>query len=66
LRRQSAHKQSPPSSGTGSFALSSAHQQSLDKVQANSAPQLEQIRRRAAGAGIVLRWLISGSPFATP
>jgi hypothetical protein len=65
LRRQSRHRQSPPSIGIGSFAVSSAHQQLPETSQENSVPQAEQARRRGAGfsdrfvmnpAGLCLRF----------
>jgi hypothetical protein len=51
FRRQSRHRQSPPSIGIGigSFAVSSAHQQLPERSQQNSVPQAEQARRRGAG-----------------
>jgi hypothetical protein len=48
-RKQSRHRQSPPSVGIGSFAFSSAHQQLPERSQENSVPQAEQARRRGAG-----------------
>ena len=62
-RRTGSRRRRP---GSAASSLWSAHQQSLDRVQANSAPHCAQISRRAAGAGMSLRWLISGSPLATP
>ncbi|MDE2067751.1 MAG: hypothetical protein KGK01_14845 [Bradyrhizobium sp.] len=47
LRRHSRHRQSPPSVGIGSFAVSSVHQQLPESSQMNSVPQPEQTRRRA-------------------
>ena len=49
LRKQSRHRQSPPSDGIGSRAFSSAHQHCPDRLQVNSAPQPEQARRREGG-----------------
>jgi hypothetical protein len=46
LRRQSRHRQSPPSAGIGSLAVSSVHQQVPERSQPNSVPQPEQTRRR--------------------
>ncbi|MBR0719000.1 hypothetical protein JQ632_34310 [Bradyrhizobium liaoningense] len=46
LRRHSRHRQSSPSAGIGSFAVSSAHQQSPDSEQPNSAPQREHVTLR--------------------
>jgi hypothetical protein len=48
FRKQSRHRQSPPSVGIGSFAVSSMHQQLPERSHANSVPQAEQARRRAA------------------
>jgi hypothetical protein len=47
LRKHSRHRQSSPSTGIGSRAVSVAHQQSPPGLQANSVPQREQARRRA-------------------
>jgi hypothetical protein len=57
LRRQSRHRQSPPSAGIGSFAVSSAHQQVPDRLQLNSVPQPEQASRRGGGCanGFVIK-----------
>jgi heme-degrading monooxygenase HmoA len=56
LRRQSRHRQSPPSAGIGSFAVSSAHQQVPDRLQLNSVPQPEQASRRGGFAnGFVIK-----------
>jgi hypothetical protein len=49
FRKQSRHRQSPPSSGIGSRAVSSAHQQGPARLQVNSVPQAEQARRRETG-----------------
>jgi hypothetical protein len=49
-RRQSRHRQSPPVVGIGSFAGSSAHQQSPERSQPNSVLQPAQVRRRLGGA----------------
>jgi hypothetical protein len=49
FRRQSRHRQSPPSAGIGSRAVSSAHQHGPDRLQVNSVPQPEQARRRDGG-----------------
>jgi len=46
FRRQSRHRQSPPSTGIGSRAVSSAHQHGPAGRQVNSIPQAEQARRR--------------------
>jgi len=48
LRKQSRHRQSPPSAGIGSFAVSSAHQHWSERSQENSVPQAEQAMRREA------------------
>jgi hypothetical protein len=48
-RRQSRHRQSPPSTGIGSRAVSSAHQHGPAGRQVNSVPQAEQARRRDTG-----------------
>ena len=52
LRRHSRHRQSSPSTGIGSFAASSAHQQVPERSHANSVPQRAQARRRGSGGGI--------------
>jgi hypothetical protein len=49
FRKQSRHRQSLPSAGIGSRAISSAHQQGPDRLQVNSVPQPEQARRRDGG-----------------
>ena len=49
FRKHSRHRQSPPSVGIGSRAVSSAHQQGPERAQVNSVPQPEQARRREAG-----------------
>jgi hypothetical protein len=49
FRKQSRHRQSPPSVGIGSRAVSSAHQHGPDRLQVNSVPQPEQARRREGG-----------------
>jgi len=49
LRKQSRHRQSSPSSDIGRRAVSSAHQHGPARLQANSVPQREQLRRREAG-----------------
>ncbi len=49
LRKQSRHRQSPPSLGIASRAVSSAHQHCVERLQVNSVPQLEQARRRETG-----------------
>jgi hypothetical protein len=49
FRKQSRHRQSPPSTGIGRRAVSSAHQHVPDKSQLNSTPQPEQLRRRGSG-----------------
>jgi hypothetical protein len=49
FRKHSRHRQSSPSIGIGSRAVSSAHQHGPAGLQVNSAPQAEQSRRRDAG-----------------
>jgi hypothetical protein len=49
FRKQSRHRQSPPSSGIGSRATSSAHQHGPARPQVNSVPHPEQARRRDGG-----------------
>jgi hypothetical protein len=49
FRKQSRHRQSLPSAGIGSRAVSSAHQQGPARLQVNSVPQPEQARRRDGG-----------------
>jgi hypothetical protein len=49
FRRQSRHRQSPPSTGIGRRAVSSAHQHDPARLQVNSVPHPEQARRREAG-----------------
>jgi hypothetical protein len=49
FRKQSRHRQSPPSSGIGSRAASSAHQHVSARPQMNSVPQPEQASRRDGG-----------------
>jgi hypothetical protein len=49
FRKQSRHRQSPPSDGIGNRAGSSAHQQEPARLQVNSVPHPEQARRRGAG-----------------
>jgi hypothetical protein len=49
FRKQSRHRQSPPSSGIGSRATSSAHQHVSARPQMNSVPQPEQASRRDGG-----------------
>jgi uncharacterized protein (DUF1800 family) len=61
--KHSRHRQSPPSAGIGSRAVSSAHQQGPDRLQENSVPQPEQARRRDAGAGVSNRFVINGIAF---
>jgi len=46
FRRHSRHRQSPPSSGIGMRASSSAHQQDASRLQVNAVPHWEQTRRR--------------------
>jgi hypothetical protein len=46
LRKQSRHRQSPPSAGIGSRTVSSAHQHGPARLQVNSVPQPEQASRR--------------------
>jgi len=46
FRKQSRHRQSPPSSGIGNRATSSAHQHGPARPQVNSVPQPEQASRR--------------------
>jgi hypothetical protein len=57
FRKQSRHRQSPPSVGIGSRAVSSAHQQGPDRLQVNSVPQPEQARRREGG-GVSNRFIM--------
>jgi hypothetical protein len=45
FRKQSGHRQSPPSAGIGSRNDSSKHQHGPDGLQENSAPQPEQASR---------------------
>jgi hypothetical protein len=52
LRRQSRHRQSPPSTGIGSRAVSSAHQHAPSGLQVNTVPQAEQARRREDGLSV--------------
>jgi hypothetical protein len=63
FRKQSRHRQSPPSSGIGSRAVSSAHQQGPDGLQENSVPQAEQERRRVTGSRISNRFVMNGIAF---
>jgi len=49
FRKQSRHRQSPPSSGIGNRATSSAHQHGPARLQVNSVPQPEQASRRDGG-----------------
>jgi len=49
FRKQSRHRQSPPSSGIGNRATSSAHQHAPARLQVNSVPQPEQASRRDGG-----------------
>jgi hypothetical protein len=49
FRRQSRHRQSPPSDGIGNRAPSSAHQHASAGLQVNSVPQPEQASRRDGG-----------------
>jgi hypothetical protein len=58
--RQSRHRQSWPSTGFGSRALSSAHQHDPSRLQANSVPHMGQARRRADG--ISNRFVMNCSP----
>jgi hypothetical protein len=51
-RKQSGHRQSVASDGSGIVAGSAAHQQPLSIVHENSAPQPAQISRRGGGAGV--------------
>jgi hypothetical protein len=46
LRRQSRHRQSPPSIGIGRRTTSSAHQHGPARLQVNCVPHREQARRR--------------------
>jgi hypothetical protein len=62
LRKQSRHRQSPPSAGIGSFAVSSAHQQAPERSQENSVPQAEQARRRGAEVSDRFVMNLNGSP----
>ena len=56
LRRQSRHRQSPPSTGIGRMAVSSAHQQGPATLQMNAVPHREQARRRG---GAFSMWALS-------
>jgi hypothetical protein len=49
LRKQFRHRQSSPSTGIGSRAVSSAHQHGPAGLQVNSVPHPEQARRRECG-----------------
>jgi hypothetical protein len=49
FRKQSRHRQSPPSTGIGKRAVSSVHQHGPVGLQVKSAPQPEQLRRRESG-----------------
>ncbi len=49
-RRQAGHRQSSPSAGIGSFAVSSMHQQCPDRSQVKAVPQRGQVRGRCAAA----------------
>jgi hypothetical protein len=60
FRRQSRHRQSPPSTGIGSRAVSSLHQQGPERLQENSVPQPEQARRREEGIGLSNRFVMKG------
>jgi hypothetical protein len=59
FRKQSRHRQSPPSTGIGKRNDSSAHQQGPDRLQVNSVPQPEQARRREAGMGVSNRFVMN-------
>jgi catechol 2,3-dioxygenase-like lactoylglutathione lyase family enzyme len=49
FRKQSWHRQSPPSTGIGRRAVSSSHQHGPDRLHENSVPQPAQARRREVG-----------------
>jgi hypothetical protein len=59
LRRQSRHRQSPPSDGIGRRTVSSAHQHGPDRLQENSVPQPAQARRREDGAGFSSKFVMN-------
>jgi hypothetical protein len=59
FRKQSRHRQSPPSTGIGSRAASSAHQQDPERLQENSVPQPAQARRRGEGSGFSNRFVMN-------
>jgi hypothetical protein len=61
--KHSRHRQSPPSAGIGSLAVSSAHQHGPDRLQENSVPQPAQARRREVGAGVSNRFVMNGIAF---
>jgi hypothetical protein len=61
--KQSRHRQSPPSTGIGSRAVSSAHQHGPDRLHENSVPQPAQARRREVGAGVSNRFVMNRTPF---
>jgi uncharacterized protein (DUF1800 family) len=61
LRKHSRHRQSSPTTGIGSRAVSSAHQHGPAGLQVNCAPHLEQARRREAG--ISNRFVINRTEF---
>jgi hypothetical protein len=57
LRRQSGHRQSPPSVGIGRRNDSSRHQHAPDRLQVNSVPHFSQaIRRGGLSDGSVIDW----------
>jgi hypothetical protein len=59
FRKHSRHRQSPPSSGIGRRAGSSAHQHGPARLQVNSVPHPEQARRREAGTALSNRFVIN-------
>jgi hypothetical protein len=61
--KQSRHRQSPPSAGIGSRAVSSAHQHGPDRLQENSVPQPAQARRREAGFEFSNRFIMNEIAF---
>jgi hypothetical protein len=52
LRRHSRHRQSPPSIGIGSRAVSSAHQHAPSGLQVNTVPHAEQAMRCDEGPSV--------------
>jgi hypothetical protein len=63
LLRQSRHRQSPPSTGIGSRAVSASHQHCPDRLHENSVPQPEQARRRVTGSEFSNRFVMGGIAF---